>query len=286
MPKQKAPHPETPPEQASQAQGIQSLEIGVSLLKALAQNDGPMSLSALAQAADMPASSCRRYLLSLIRAGLVQQQVRSGKYDLGGGLLKLGLQALSRSDIVGAAIDRALLLRDETKQTTVVSVFGERGPTVIGWFDGTPRLIVNSHLGSVYSLLGTATGRVFLAFLPPADIEPLLRAELKLGTSARASASIKVIVAEVRGAMHSMIRDEVVPGLGAIAAPVFNAQGSIASVVTIITRSVDMQGQRSTALAMAVQKAASEVSQAAGFVAAERKRSLAHWLAENWRTPP
>ena len=68
------------------------------------------------------------------------------RYELGSGLLKLGLQALSRFDIVGATIDRALLLRDETQQTTVVSVFGERGLTVIGWFDGILRLIVNSHV--------------------------------------------------------------------------------------------------------------------------------------------
>lgn len=273
-----------PRQGAAQAQGIQSIEIGVSVLKALASNDGAMSLGALAQAAGMPASSCRRYLLSLIRTGLVQQEGRSGKYDLGSGLLKLGLQALSRSDIVGATIDRALALRDETKQTTVVSVFGERGPTVIGWFDGTPRLIVNSHLGSVYSLLGTATGRVFLAFLPPTEIEPLVRAELKLATAARLPAPIRAMIKEVRDGMHCRIRDEVVPGLGAIAAPVFNAQGGIASVVTIITRSADMEGQRSTPLAIAVQRAASDVSLAVGFVASAEKRSLARWLAENWRT--
>lgn len=273
-----------PRQGAAQAQGIQSIEIGVSVLKALASNDGAMSLGALAQAAGMPASSCRRYLLSLIRTGLVQQEGRSGKYDLGSGLLKLGLQALGRSDIVGATIDRALALRDETKQTTVVSVFGERGPTVIGWFDGTPRLIVNSHLGSVYSLLGTATGRVFLAFLPPTEIEPLVRAELKLATAARLPAPIRAMIKEVRDGMHCRIRDEVVPGLGAIAAPVFNAQGGIASVVTIITRSADMEGQRSTPLAIAVQRAASDVSLAVGFVASAEKRSLARWLAENWRT--
>ena len=75
------------------------------------------------------------------------------------------------------------------------------------------------------------------------------------------------------------------PGLGAIAAPVFNAQGSIASVVTTITRSIDMQGQRSATLATAVQRAASEVSSTAGFVTSDKQRSLAQWLAENWRTP-
>ncbi len=273
MPDQKTP---------SDAQGIQSLEVGVAVLKALAANDGPMALSALAQAAGLPASSCRRYLLSLMRTGLAQQDGRSGRYELGSGLLRLGLQALSRFDIVGATIDRALLLRDETQQTAVVSVFGERGPTVIGWFDGTPRLIVNSHFGSIYSLLGTATGRVFLAFLPETATRALLRSEI--GTQERGA--IEALVAAVRRDRHSVIRDEVVPGLGAIAAPVFDAQGSLAATLTVITRSPGLQDGRSTTLAAAVQRAASDVSTAAGFVSADKKRSLAQWLAETWRMPP
>lgn len=266
----------------SEAQGIQSLEIGVAVLKALAANDGPMALSALAQAAGLPASSCRRYLLSLMRTGLAQQDGRSGRYELGSGLLKLGLQALSRFDIVGATIDRALLLRDETQQTTVVSVFGEHGPTVIGWFDGTPRLIVNSHFGSVYSLLGTATGRVFLAYLPETATRALLQSEAGVPTPG----TIEAIVAAVRHDMHSVIRDEVVPGLGAIAAPVFDAQGSLASTITVITRSTDLLDGHGATLAGAVQQAASDVSKAAGFVSADKKRSLAHWLAETWRMEP
>lgn len=270
----------------SDAQGIQSLEIGVAVLKALAANDGPMTLSALAQAAALPASSCRRYLLSLMRTGLAQQDGRSGRYELGSGLLKLGLHALSRFDIVGATIDRALVLRDETQQTTVVSVFGERGPTIIGWFDGTPRLIVNSHFGSIYSLLDTATGRVFLAFLPAAETRPLLTAEVKAQAGVRRPGTIDEIVAAVRRDMHSVIRDEVVPGLGAIAAPVFDAQGSLACTVAIITRSPDLQGGGSATLVRAVQQAAGDVSKAAGFVSADKKRSLAQWLAETWRMAP
>lgn len=267
----------------SEAQGIQSLETGVAVLKALAANDGPMTLTALAEKAGMPASSCRRYLLSLMRTGLAQQDGRSGRYELGSGLLKLGLQALSRFDIVGATIDRALVLRDETLQTTVVSVFGERGPTVIGWFDGTPRLIVNSHFGSIYSLLGTATGRVFLAFLPAAETRPLLMAELQSESDVRQPGTIEEIVAAVRRDMHSVIRDEVVPGLCAIAAPVLDAQGSLACTIAVITRSPDLQGGRSAVLAGAVQQAASDVSKAAGFVSIDKKRSLAQWLAGTWR---
>lgn len=275
----------SPKENGSSAQGIQSIEIGIALLQTLAANDGPMSLGALALAAGMPASSCRRYLLSLIHANLVHQEERSGRYDLGSGLLKLGLQALSRFDIVGATVDRALLLRDETRQTTVVSVFGERGPTVVGWFDGTPRLIVNSHFGSVYSLLGTATGRVFLAFLPDEATQRLLEAESRDGLEDHGPEAVAKIVASVRRDRHSLIRDEVVPGLGAIAAPVFDAQGAIASVITIIATSTKMADDRAAALAKSVQQACDDVSKAAGFVSGDRDRSLARWLAETWRLP-
>ena len=65
------------------------------------------------------------------------------------------------------------------QQTTVVAVFAERAPTFVGWFNGTPRMIVDSHFGSIYPPPGTAAGRVFLAFLPAAETRPSLMAKLQ-----------------------------------------------------------------------------------------------------------
>ena len=49
--------------------GVQSLEVGMSILRAMANGQRSMMLKDIAAAADMPASKAHRYLVSLIRAG-------------------------------------------------------------------------------------------------------------------------------------------------------------------------------------------------------------------------
>ena len=78
--------------------GVQSLEIGMGILRAMMDGQRSMMLKDIAAAADMPASKAHRYLVSLIRAGLVEQDPMSSRYDLGPLALNLGLVALDRLD--------------------------------------------------------------------------------------------------------------------------------------------------------------------------------------------
>ena len=84
-------------------QGIQSIEVGVPLLRVLADHGAPMMLRDLALAAGMPAAKAHRYLVSFMRTGLVTQDPLSGRYDLGHFALDLGLASLARLDAVRVA---------------------------------------------------------------------------------------------------------------------------------------------------------------------------------------
>ena len=53
-----------------------------------------LTLKALAQATDIPASQVHRYLASFVRAGYVRQDSDARDYELGEAALKLGLSAL------------------------------------------------------------------------------------------------------------------------------------------------------------------------------------------------
>ena len=53
--------------------GIQSVEVGFSLVEALAQASGPLMLKDVAAAAGMSAAKAHRYLVSFQRIGLVTQ---------------------------------------------------------------------------------------------------------------------------------------------------------------------------------------------------------------------
>ena len=71
--------------------GIQSVEVGFSLVEALAQASGPLMLKDVAAAAGMSAAKAHRYLVSFQRIGLVTQDERNSRYDLGPAALKIGL---------------------------------------------------------------------------------------------------------------------------------------------------------------------------------------------------
>ena len=78
--------------------GIQSVEVGFALLQVLAQGPGAWMLRDLAARAGMPAAKAHRYLVSFQRLGLVVQDSRTTRYDLGPAALQLGLSARARLD--------------------------------------------------------------------------------------------------------------------------------------------------------------------------------------------
>jgi DNA-binding IclR family transcriptional regulator len=63
--------------------GIQSVEVGFALLEALTRARGPQMLKDLASDAGMSAAKAHRYLVSFQRIGLVTQDARTSRYDLG-----------------------------------------------------------------------------------------------------------------------------------------------------------------------------------------------------------
>jgi DNA-binding IclR family transcriptional regulator len=53
-----------------------------------------------------------------------------------------------------------------TGHSVALSVWGNQGPTVVYLFEANYPLRVNLRTGTVMSLAGTATGRLFAAYLP------------------------------------------------------------------------------------------------------------------------
>jgi DNA-binding IclR family transcriptional regulator len=219
----------------AQRQGIQSVEIGVRLLRALADAPGAVSLKALALAAGMPASKAHRYLVSFGRAGLVAQDAESGRYDLGPLALTLGLAALGRLNVARVGAWAAGTLRDRIDETVLIAVWGERGPVVIGWEESSKPVTVNVRIGSIMPLLTSATGRVFLGCLPDERTAAFVSAELagpRLRGLVRPDPAR--LIAEVRRHGLGRVDGDMLPGVGALAAPVRDHEGKLAFVLTAL----------------------------------------------------
>lgn len=206
----------------------------MTVLRAIEEGRGPMSLTQIATASGMGVSKAHRYLVSLGRIGLVAQSRSSGFYDLGSSMRRLGMEALRRMDEVGLASEHLPGLRDRTGHAVNLAVWGDQGPVIVRWEYGYYALPITVRVGATMPLFVSSIGRVYLAYLPETLTGPVLRAELESATSPRPAVSeITRITKTVLREGVALTSGGVVPGVTSLAAPVFAAGESLPLVVAI-----------------------------------------------------
>jgi DNA-binding IclR family transcriptional regulator len=247
--------------------GIQSVEIAARILRALAEGGGALALRDLAAASGMHRGKVHRYLISLARAGLVTREPEFGTYGIGPLAISAGLAGLARLNPVRLAYEALPALRDKVEETVVLAVWGERGATVIALEDSARPVTLNVRVGSVLPLRTSATGRVFAAYLPEAIWRPVFAAEAKRGSprSSLSATSFARILAEVRREGMAAVAGTLIPGLNALAAPVFDQRGALVLVLGAVGRRETLAARSRGAAAAALKETAASLSRQLGF---------------------
>jgi DNA-binding IclR family transcriptional regulator len=250
--------------------GIQSVEIASRLLEALARNVKPMALKDVAQSADMSANKAHPYMVSFLKVGFVAQDGASGHYELGPLALRLGLAKLQRLDPVKEASPYIGQLAEQTDQSIALAVWGNLGPTIVRLEEPTQPLHVNLRTGTVMSLVNTATGRLFVAFMPPKVIEKAMQGELARNWPALDANPINQtefdqLVAEARRHGLSRSLGQPIPGIDAICAPVFDSAGNIVLGLLAMGPSATFDSAWDGRVANALRQCAIDVSRKLGY---------------------
>jgi len=214
--------------------GIQSIEVGFRLLEVLTTERRAMMLRDLALAAGMSPAKAHRYLVSFLRLGVVSQDPVSGRYELGGFALQMGLARLARVDGVKLARIALTLLRDQIDQTVGIAVWGNQGPTIVHWMESSHPAKAALKLGDVMPLTSSATGLLFSAYLPRNKTQAML--DLALNEAGRqhqpgvpqTAAELDGLLDEVRQHRAARVAGMLLQTIHAFAMPVFDANGDLA----------------------------------------------------------
>lgn len=244
--------------------GIQSIEVGGALLQTLVRFGTPMMLKDLAREAGMPPAKAHPYLVSFGKLGLIEQDSVTGLYKLGSFALQMGLTALHELDAIKVASDQAAVLALTCQQNVALAVWGNHGPTVVRIQECNRIVHINMRTGSVMSLLDSATGRVFAAYLPAHLTAELLQQELAHKPAAQRP-DVAAMLAEVRA--HGMARavGYPLPGINALSAPVFDNGGQLALVITTLGPAAEFDPDWHGALANQLRDCAANVSRLLGY---------------------
>lgn len=229
-------------DEAAGGQGLKSLDTALSVLGYMATQQGPKPLSQIARDCDMPPSKIHRYLASFVAAGLVKQDERSGRYDLGPHALQLGLAALARHDFVSRAAEGMEELSEKTGMTVLLSVWANEGATVVRWERGAEPTDTSVGLGSTLPILSSATGRVFLAWGPQRAIAPVRDKQIRRIARQRHNGSdfeptqsgVAALVRRTREHGFAHVEGRFIPGLVAAAAPVLDWQNEVQAAITLV----------------------------------------------------
>jgi len=251
--------------------GIQSIVIGGQLLDALASAGRPLMLRDIASHADLTPAQAHAYLVSFRKIGLVEQVSESGLYQLGPFALQLGLARLRSVDALRLVTRAAPELASELGLMVTVTVWGSLGATVVQVNEAGDQVHVNLRAGTVYSLLHTATGRVFAAFLPQDVVKAHLKSAKRIAGSLEPATNETTEerlaqVERTRQLGYATAVGSPIPGVNAIGAPVFDHTGQLQSVVTIIGPSRLVDVSMESPLIGRVTQFASELSSDLGFL--------------------
>jgi DNA-binding IclR family transcriptional regulator len=259
------------PRAANERAGVQSVVIAANVLKALAANGGMLPLKELASATRMPRAKVHRYLASLRIAGLVAQNAETGQYYIASAAVTIGLVGLGRISPVRQLQEALPALRDRINETVTAAIWGERGPTIIAIEESDHLVTMNIRIGSVLPVLTTAIGQLFLAYLPPAMTRQFGAAERKnLGSGALPSAEeLDALLDSIRMRQLSQAHGVLIPGIDAIAAPVFDHRERIVGVICAVGHSDAKITHWGGIIAPALSDAASAVSRQLGSIDAD-----------------
>ncbi|RAS35502.1 IclR family transcriptional regulator [Paraburkholderia bryophila] len=206
---------------AKPQRGIQSLDSTGELLAALVSAARPLNLRDLAAAAGMPPAKAFPHLVSLLKIGLLKRDA-SGCFEAGPLALELGLIGLQRLSPAREAEPELVELAASTAMSVAMAVLGPLGPTVVRLEESARPLHVSLRVGTVMSLVNTAIGRVFAAYVAD-DVRAGLLTQDHLRLAGADAADI--FAANARGA-----------GAGAGVSKTVDANGGVASALTPLTQ--------------------------------------------------
>ncbi|KQV41343.1 IclR family transcriptional regulator [Rhizobium sp. Root1204] len=228
--------------------GVQSIDVGGRILTALVQSGKPLMLKDLSAMADIAPAQAHAYLISFRRMDLVEQDSDTGRYLLGPFALHLGLGRMRAFSPMKLASKAAVQLAHETRLRALVGVWGSHGPISVQIEEGEEDLHIDSRPGKHHSLIKTATGKVFAAYLPRSVVEPQLQIELERWDKAQfvgEAPTMREVVQTMeatRARGFAFTKDDPSPGIASISAPVFDQSGQIQFTLAIVgaTRNIDL----------------------------------------------
>ena len=251
--------------------GVDAVEVVGTILQALLRLPRPTRLKELEAVTGIASAKLHRYLVSMIRCGLVSRHESSARYDFGLLTYRMGQVAAHDHSVLSLLepmFERfvAEMGNPDLGQAVGIGQWVGHGATIVRWFESNSDLSVRMKPGVSLSITASATAKLLAAYLPRDKTEPLVRREL-LEKGNCTDRKVNQVFAEFAAIRKNGIAGSLESrrsGLNALSVPVYDQQGNVAAAITTLGMSPHFDGNTEGAAAQMLRKLGQELSRQMG----------------------
>jgi DNA-binding IclR family transcriptional regulator len=213
-----------------------TLERGIEAFFCFLEEPRPWGVSEVAQRLETSKPTASRLLTSLERKGLIARRNSSRKYELSFGMLALVALRLKDLDVESVSLPVLRPLSEATGETAGIYVRMGWQRLCLAESESAHEIRRVGKLGVLQSLTTGSSGRVFLAFMSPDDVDKILDAdplEARTEFSVTDRAAFLVMLEEVKRLGYAIARDETTLGVSGLSVPIKGVEGGVVATLTV-----------------------------------------------------
>jgi len=215
---------------------VQSLERGLSVIRAFDADHSRLSLSEVATATGLSRAAARRFLLTLVQLGYMRSS--GGRFELRPKILELGYAYLSSLTLPEVAMPHLEELVEQVRESSSVSELDGDDVVYIARVPTRRIMAVTISVGTRFPAYATSMGRVLLAAQPDAWLEAYL-ATVSLhhltGRTITTASGLGQELRRIRTRGWALVDQELEEGVRSIAAPIRDLDGTVIAAVNVAT---------------------------------------------------
>jgi DNA-binding IclR family transcriptional regulator len=246
---------------------VRAVERALQILSSFDDQHPERGLSDIAQEVNLHKATTHRIVTTLVNYGFLERAADGQKYRLGLQLTDLGLKAIHRMDLRREALPYMMQLTQKVEEACDLSIFDRGDVFYIEFVPGPHALTVAAAVGQRLPAYCTASGKLFLANLPPSELDAILGRPMVAYTDNTITSSEKLRqqLDETRKRGYGVDDEELEAGIRAVSAAIRNQQGGIVASVSIPGPTSRMTAKRIPQIAEALQEAARSISRRMGW---------------------
>jgi DNA-binding IclR family transcriptional regulator len=246
---------------------VPAVDRAVTLLRLLQDGGGGHGVSDLSRKAGLHKSTVHDILHTLCHHHLVEQDPATRRFRLAAGLLEFSAHVRERLDLRRAARAHLGELARATGETVFLGTFDGDHVMIVDKEESNHDLKITSPVGRRIPHCAGAFGKVFLAAMPAAERDRLLRRRPLRAFTARSvtdAAAYARELARVRRDGFALDDEEYLDGVRAAAAPIVDEAGRVVGALSVVGLKARLKAPAFRALGPQAAAAARAVSERLG----------------------